>query len=75
MPDDLEKFLADQAAAEEAELGAELEKHIERRKLRGRRIEAPGRDRKTVVDELEAGSDELIAMDDALQKQQNGPQK
>ena len=71
MPDDLDRFLAEQEAAELAE----WDKHIDHRhELRSRQAQRqPSRNRTAVVDELEAGSDEIAAIDNAIRSKQNDP--
>ena len=62
MADDLDKFLAEQQAAELKK----VEEHFERRRAAREAAKRRGsiaRDRAAVVDELEQGSDELEALD------------
>ena len=70
MPDALDVYLADQEAAELAG----WDEHVEhRRALRAKRRPAsPARDRAAVVAELDAGSDELRALDNAFAAKEDG---
>jgi hypothetical protein len=71
MPDPLDEYLAQQEAADLAGWDEHVERRHAARARNGRGPAPTARDRKAVVDELESGSDELTALDNALAAKEN----
>lgn len=73
MPDELDKYLAEQSEAENAELGEYIDKRLAWRSMRDPRAGAVARDRNSVVSQLEEGSEELEGIDKIIQSQETTP--